>query len=460
MPVHRKAFVGAEVASVAGPRVTLGTAAFAGAAVSTLLLLAIGATAVLYRYPPSLAAALLGGVALLGVLALALARYDLAVALGFLLIGVVRIEPAPPDAVFSIVIAVAVVTGRFRLDRVPLLAGGVVGLFLVLNLLSAVEAVDPRRAALFLSITLYLAVFGLWLTGYVDSERHVRIVLRAYLAAALISAAIGLLALFFPIPGRELFLSFGCCRAQALFADPNVFGPFLVPAALFLIEEMLKPRLLAIRNSVAVTMLLLLVLGVLFSYSRAAWLNLGVGLVVLLVVLSLRRGGGKRALAAVAVLMSAGTVAVAVTAATGSIGFLEQRAAFQQYDVERFGAQRTGIDLAGQHPFGIGPGQFEVVLPIASHSLYVRTLAEQGLLGLVAMLVLMIVTLIYAARNIVLGRDTYGLGSAALFAAWCGILANSFFVDTLHWRHLWMVAALIWVGAMRRDLPGRLSSAR
>jgi len=27
-------------------------------------------------------------------------------------------------------------------------------------------------------------------------------------------------------------------------------------------------------------------------------------------------------------------------------------------------------------------------------------------------------------------------------AAWCGLVANSFFVDTLHWRHLWLVAAL------------------
>jgi hypothetical protein len=27
---------------------------------------------------------------------------------------------------------------------------------------------------------------------------------------------------------------------------------------------------------------------------------------------------------------------------------------------------------------------------------------------------------------------------------------NSFVVDTLHWRHLWFVAALIWVGTMRR----------
>ena len=47
------------------------------------------------------------------------------------------------------------------------------------------------------------------------------------------------------------------------------------------------------------------------------------------------------------------------------------------------------------------------------------------------------------------GRDAHGVGSAAMLGAWCGLLANSAFVDTLHWRHLWLVAALIWVAAAR-----------
>jgi hypothetical protein len=42
-----------------------------------------------------------------------------------------------------------------------------------------------------------------------------------------------------------------------------------------------------------------------------------------------------------------------------------------------------------------------------------------------------------------------------LLAAWCGVMANSAFVDTLHWRHLWLIAALIWVGAMRPDGAGQ-----
>ena len=88
--------------------------------------------------------------------------------------------------------------------------------------------------------------------------------------------------------------------------------------------------------------------------------------------------------------------------------------------------------------------------PVSAHSIYVRVLAEQGVLGLVALVALLAGTLALAVGNAVAGRDAYGVGSAALLGAWCGLLANSAFVDTLHWRHLWLVAALIWVAAIAR----------
>ncbi len=417
-----------------------------------LLLLAVSITGVLYRYPPSLTAALVVGLGLVGVLALAIVRYEIAVAIGFFLIGVVVVEPAPPDAIFSVVIAVALVTGRFEIRRVPLAVVGLISAFLVLNLISAIEAVDPAIAARFFMITLYLAVFSVWFTGYLDSIRRTRTVVLAYVASALLSSLLGLLALFMIIPGQDLLLLDGCCRIEALFEDPNVFGPFLVPAALILLEEVLNPRLIRARRATKILIFLTLALGIFFSYSRAAWLNFALALVVMLVVIILRRGGGRQATTILGIVIAGATVALSVIAISGSFEFIQERATFQTYDVERFGAQLTGVELAEQYPIGIGPGQFEVLVPVATHSTYVRALAEQGLLGLIVILSLMILTLALAARNAFAGRDTYGIGSAALLGAWFGILANSLFVDTLHWRHLWFVAALIWVGAMRQKL--------
>src|SRR5918999_1453437 len=90
-------------------------AAWAGVAVLIGCALAVA----LARNPPPLGLTIAGGLALIGLLGLALARFNAVVALGFVLFGVVFVEPAPPDLVFGIAIAVAIVTGSFHLRRVP-----------------------------------------------------------------------------------------------------------------------------------------------------------------------------------------------------------------------------------------------------------------------------------------------------------------------------------------------------
>jgi O-antigen ligase len=431
----------------------LGPAAWAaGAAAVLALFLALGVT--LGRSPLPLPIVAAFGIGLLGTLALALARYDAAVLLGVALLAVVRLEPAPSDLVFAVVIALAFVTGQLHLERVPLSMTLLVSGFLALNLLAATEAVDGARAAAYFGITLYLGIFGLWLAAYVASIRRARLVLLAYLAAASLSAAVACLALVAPFPGAQAFVDGP--RAQGLFKDPNVFGPFLVPAVLFLMEETVAPRLLRFRVALKLLLLSVLTIGVVFSFSRAAWLNLAVGTFVLLAVLALRRGGARRAMTLLVVSLVAGAALFAVVAATQSMDFLTERAAFQDYDAQRFGTQVSGLDIAAEHPLGIGPGQFESVSELSAHSTYVRALAEEGVLGALMVFALAILTLGFAARNVARGADTYGIGSAALLAAWCGLLANSSFVDTLHWRHFWFVAALIWAGtALRARYPGR-----
>jgi O-antigen ligase len=422
---------------------------------AVLALLGAGMAVALYKFPLSLGVILVIGLGMLGILALAIANYEAAVTLGFVLFGVVAMEPAPPDGVFAVVMAVAIVTGRFNLACVPMSVFSILGAFVFLNILSAIEVIDVQVAMRFMTITVYLAIFAVWFTSYLDSRERARAVVMAYLIPATVFAFLASAALFGPVPGESMLLAYKGTRATGLFEDPNVFGPFLVPVALIVLQEILDPRLLNLRMSVKLMTFLLLTGGVLFSYSRAAWVNEGVGAAVLLGVLMMRRGGGRKALAVVALVVVTTIGVVGTLSLTGSLGFLEERAQLQTYDTQRFGAQRSGIALAEQYPVGVGPGQFELRVPISAHSTYVRTLAEQGVLGLVLIAALFLTTLVFAGNNAVRGRDTYGIGSAALLGAWVGILVNSFVVDTLHWRHLWFVAALIWVGAMRRvsELP-------
>jgi O-antigen ligase len=437
----------AHPAAVHGPAAIAARGAGRLAATVALLIFAVVMGVALSKHPLPLTLVLAFGVGLLGTLALAIARYDAAVGLGIFLLAAVRIEPAPADLVLFVVIAVACVTGRFYIRRVPLIVTVLLSVFLALNMLASIELIDVGRGVTFFAITLYLVLFALWLTGYVHSAATARVVLRAYIAAAVFSAAIAVLALFVAFPGHD-FLVRGP-RAQGLFKDPNVLGPFLVPAALMLLEETVAPRLLRARLASKLVLLSILTIGIVFAFSRAAWLNFVIGAFVMFCVLSLRRGGGRRAVTFVVAGVSATAVLFAALAVTSSFTFLSERARFQTYDVQRFGAQLSGIELATKYPLGIGPGQFERISPISAHSTYVRALSEEGVLGLLVLLTLLLLTLAFAGRNAILGKDTYGIGSAALLAAWCGLLANSVFIDTLHWRHFWFLAALIWAGAAR-----------
>jgi O-antigen ligase len=391
----------------------------------------------------------------LAVLALALARYDLAVGLGFLLLGIARVEPSPSDALLGAAIAIAVATGRFDLRRVPGPVLALLGTLLAISLLSAIDAVDLGEALRFLLITTYLVAFAIWLATYLTTPERMRLVIGAYVVGAAASSAAAVAALLVGLPGGEELLRDGV-RAEGLFKDPNVFGPFLVPAALILVEEALRPRLLRLRRGVTVSLFFVVGLGVVVSYSRAAWLNLAVALGVMLLVLALRRGNARRATAAAAVVLAGVAMAGTLIVASGSMGLLRERARPQAYDAERFEAQREGVLLAEHHPLGIGPGQVEVEGAVATHSIYVRVLAEQGILGLAVLVALLGGTLLLAFTNVLGGRHALGVGSAALLGAWCGLLANSAFVDTLHWRHLWLVAALIWVAALGRRRGHRL----
>ena len=220
-------------------------------------------------------------------------------------------------------------------------------------------------------------------------------------------------------------------------------------------EEIVAPRLLRLRLVLKLVLLSVVSVGVVFSFSRAAWLNLAVGTVALFVVLALRRGGARRAMTLLAVTLVAGVALFGVVAATSSLN--SSRSGPRSRTTTRSGsAPSLGFRGCGRAPARDRPRPVRAGLRALGPQ-HLRPFARRGGAdGRARGSRLLLLTLGFAARNVALGVDTYGIGSAGLLAAWCGLLVNSFFVDTLHWRHLWLVAALIWAGtALRAGYPGR-----
>ena len=327
----------------------------------------------------------------------------------------------------------------------PVLLGGL-ACFALVTMLSSLNSIDIGRSIVFEGTTLYLMCLAIWITGVFRDREVARLSIKAYVITALLSAFVGVLATKTPLPGLGIF-RFDSQRAEALFKDPNVFGPFLVPAAAICLEELGRPRLLGWSRRRTLVSMLILVAGVLVAFSRAGWMNLAIAFGSIVLIYVWRERGVGVALRTGTAIALCGLAGFGFLYATGSLGFLQQRSKLESYDAERFSNQDYAFNHATTHVFGFGPGQAEVRLPLSTHSLYVRVSYEQGFPGIGLLALLLLGTLAAAGTLVVRDADVFGLGSATLFGSWAGLIANSFFVDTLHWRHLWILAALIWLGA-------------
>ena len=301
----------------------------------------------------------------------------------FSLLAFVRIEPAPVDLAFLLLIVVVALRSAQRSAATT--AGRVCSHCCSLSpvtILSLVNANDWGAALKFEAITLYLLAFAMFLPHDAPTFGVLRPAIKAYIIVAAFSALLGMLAIKPGFPGSSA-LMYDTQRTQAFFKDPNVFGPFLVPALIIVLEDLVRPRLLGWSTRRCGLVALILALGVLFSYSRAAILNFGLGAVTLFGVYLWRRRGRAAALK----LGRRGCPLrrrrhSASSRATNSLTFFESRSHLQSYDHNRFATQGAGFQQASVHLFGHGPGQVQVNLPLATHSVYARVAYEQGYIGL------------------------------------------------------------------------------
>lgn len=374
------------------------------------------------------------------------------VVLGIVLLSCVFIEPSPSDLILAGAIPLGLLTRTYR----PELRSYALGAFLMLaayNLASLpgiATALDQTYALRYFAITFYLFLIAAFLATYATRD-NINSLTRAYVIGAMASFLAGLagyLGIF-----QELLMA-DAFRVKGMFKDPNVFGPFFVPAILFLLEDSRKKTLFRAPSWVHWFMITCMSLGVIFSFSRAAWLNL-ISSVMVYSLLNLRKLRLKTLirLFAVSLILLAilvGALLSPFMADTGISEFLLERAKLQKYDSERFGAHHGGLQLLWKNPLGYGPGQFvyviadETAFEIDAHSLYVRTAVENGVPGFLLFFgglgyMLFILLLQYF-------QDASGeqnrVSPAVLLAAFCGLLVNSLVVDTMHWRHFWFLIGI------------------
>ncbi len=374
---------------------------------------------------------------------------DIAVALVFMLGGIVFVEPAPFD------LAILALAGAFFLFGLRL-PGSVFPALLLLclwitgGLMATPASSFFGETARFVAITGYLAVAAVFIAAYVghDPTRALPVIFNGYVVGAVIAGLAGIVGYFDLLPGAyDQFTLYG--RAKGTFKDPNVFAPFLVPPLLFCMERMFRSPV--VQTGIYAAAAAVLALGILISFSRGAWGNAAVSIALALALIAyFERDPAYRLRMTGIVLLSAIIAAVGLlllVSMTDIASLLAERAQLvQSYDTGghgRFNGQAHAAGIIVTSPLGIGARDFSAIWGEEVHNVYLNVFLNSGWLGGFAYFALVTATLarLCASLNLPSPLKTYAIVTLASFA---GLAAEGVIVDTDHWRHFFILVGIAW----------------
>lgn len=381
----------------------------------------------------------------------------------------VFIEPSPYEVGFIVVLGVAIFAG-LRLDRGTLPLLYIVMAFTPFALIGVFQVkYNPLdKTLIYTLVTVFLMLTSYFAANFVAQAPFyaMRLIGKAYIVAALVTAVVGTAAYLGFLPGEEQLVLYG--RARAFFKDPNVYAPFLILPAMFLLQRALMDA----RRGALIGALLFLVVfvGIFVSFSRGAWGHLALSSVMVFLLcffleatvrdkvrMLLMAIGGVMVLAAVLVaLLSVESIAAL---------FAERFSLTQNYDTGatgRFGRIGYAFDLALTHPWGLGPVEFMFMrVNEQPHNTYINVFHAYGWGGGFAYLALVVWTLAKGTRTLA-RRSPNRLLLIPVYATFVPMILLSGIIDTDHWRHWFLVTGLLWglcAGYHRVD-PAQAAGAR
>jgi hypothetical protein len=360
---------------------------------------------------------------------------------------VAMIEPSPHDLLMMPLLLVALLAGvRFERLFVPLflllLLWNIGGLLALMNIATDSKAIQYAATSIYLSVAAML--FACLLAHHTNARLNA--LANAYIAAAFISAIVGMMGYFnFPRGAGEMFTLYG--RADGMFKDPNVFGPYLIWPALFI-----SARMLASRITLLDCLLLCTIAGGLFlSFSRGAWMHFAASAAIMLVLMFLTAPSQKSrirliAIAAAGLFLLMGVIVILLSIDSVRELFLNRANAINPYDVGqggRFQLQEQALSSLLEAPIGMGPFEFAREFGLQQHNVYLQGFLVYGWIGGIAYILMLLVTLLVGLRSALIATP-WQLGTITAFATFVGEVGEGMVIDTDHWRHFFLLLGMVW----------------
>jgi len=377
--------------------------------------------------------------------------YVFAIFLSFFVV----IEPAPTDLVFMIAVGVFCFSRPIKTAFLSGTAWLGVLLYLGFSVLAlAFVQYQPTLALRAVLIEFYM--IGLFvLTAYFLKTRGdagFAVVLLALTLGAVMASFVTIVALLDLIPNSDiLYRGEGARnRVKATFKDPNVFGPFLVPCILFLAWVVVESTRWRV---VALGALGLLMLSLIATYSRGAWVHtlasLGILGTALLSYRATARSTFTALICCIILVLAIALLFLDQITTRLSDSFLGSRLSLQSYDSSRFGYVAQAAQQIWEHPFGIGPFQARFVYGYLPHNTFVAFAMHNGVFACLGLILIYAAAMTRCASKVLAQRPGW-TKYALVFAVLAGLLVLMQVVGAIHWRHLYLVCGMAF-GAYTTD---------
>lgn len=370
-----------------------------------------------------------------------------AIGFGVFLSGFVINEPAPYELYMAGLIAVWALFG-LRISRAVAPLVVLLVAFNIGGMISMTQMAELANTPLYLAVSLFLAFTAVFFAAVTEARPDIyRLIFLAWIAAAVITALLGIAGYFNAFPGAHIFTRYD--RATGAFEDPNVFGPFLTLPGVYLLYRTVTGN--PLKMALYAAPLLIIAAGVFFSFSRGAWGLFAGTAMVMVACLFLRSASGKfrlrivvMAVAAVALLIVAVLVILQIPGVADMFTARAQLA--QDYDSERLGRfarYGIGFKMAMEHPLGIGPLVFGTIYGEDTHDIWLKALLDYGWLGFAAWATMIGWTLAAGFRILFRERPWQPYLLCA-YVVLVGHVALGTIIDTDHWRHFYLLLGLVW----------------
>lgn len=366
---------------------------------------------------------------------------------------IVFTEPAPFDFLMLGLIVLLPTVGLARLTPrllFLLCAWLVVAAF---GFLASLIATDTGKSAMHTAITFYLSLACVVVAAFVlhNPVRHAQIIASGLILSAVLASLAGTIGYMELIPGTfDLFTLHG--RARGAFKDPNVLGAFLTPTLIMALHNCIAHKATPRLRMFNIAALGIIIVGLLLSFSRSAWLTAfaGVSIYIYLCILVSPTNKGRLRL----MILTAAGIAVALVALIGALQFssvkslLVERATLSQtHDIGpegRFGGQVKALNLVLKSPLGIGSLEFRPKYHHEEpHNVWLAMFMNAGWVGGIAFALLTLGTAVYGFKHVTQPSPNQEL-YIVFYAGYIATLMGGLVVDTDHWRHFYLLMGVVW----------------